>query len=698
MKRPGKSMGLAALLIILCCTPILQAASPFSGCGMLVQGPNCLLFQPGGGPMALYGLGNYGPFHAGDHVCVTGQLQMYCQPQCADAMGCIVNNSISPANPPDSQYQACGSLIDQAGCMLFVPDNEPMAHLRLDNYGSFHVGNRVCVTGNRLNDCLNPCPAATGCIVSNSITMQGQHGSGFCGCGVIVGDSTCIMFSPGGDPFTRFVLSNAFGFQVGDTVRVFAPGVLPCSTVCQGAAGCLEVDSILFCAPPPMMPMSGHAVLRLDSGDSLAAIVSSIGSSVIDSIAHRMTYLLRFDDTLSVDAQLEILRTHHGVLFAEPNFETSLPEVQQMSISFPDENAPPLVYGVSPASYFEQPANYEIGIDSAHARTQGNGTRVAVIDNGIELTHPLFAGALDTSRYDFFDNDDDPSELPGTVYGHGTFVAGLIRLTAPESKLMPLRAFDQDGVGNTFAIAQAIYYAIDHGADIINMSFGVYDNSYLLVKACSTAVANGVTMVAATGNDSTFMPIFPAALNGVIAVSALDTTEAIAWFSNYGEYIDVCAPAVNLYSSLAGTYQWGTWSGTSFGAAVVSGTCALAKAAFPDLNSFSMEIQIRSTASKTLHGTTIVPVDPYYGYGCVNAAGAVWNESPPIVILVGDADGSGSVDISDAVYLCTYIFASGPPPALFDAGDANCDRVIDISDVVFLINYIFAGGRAPGCQ
>jgi subtilisin family serine protease len=228
------------------------------------------------------------------------------------------------------------------------------------------------------------------------------------------------------------------------------------------------------------------------------------------------------------------------------------------------------------------------------------------------------------------------------------------------------------------------------------MSFGVYDNSSALVKACSTAVVAGVTLVAATGNDSTLMPIFPAALPGVIAVSALDTTNAIANFSNFGFYIDVCSPGVKLYSTLAGTYEWGTWSGTSFAAALVSGTCALAAAVDTSLKALEMQSHIRASACRTLGGMTITPPDPYYGYGCINAADAVWSLASPEVPLRGDVDGSGGIDVSDAVYLCDFIFNSGTTPPLTVA-DVNCDLTIDISDVVYLIAYIFAGGQPPGC-
>ncbi len=695
MKRPTKMMKALALFVVILCEFAIVQGMPFNGCGNLIQGPNCLLFAHNGNPQSLFVLSNYGNFHSGDHVCVIGDLTMGCQTSCAGAIGCVQNDSIHAFMPPGS-FQACGVLVFFGNCQVFAPAGSPGTHYRLDHYGGFHAGDSVCVSGVLDSACQHPCQGLDGCIRSNSIMPTGPHGSYFCGCGVIVADSSCVVFAPNGEMCTRFVLDNAGGFQVGDTVRVCGNITAPCSTSCDGVAACVVVDSINYCLPPPVIPMLGHVVLRLVNADSLDAIAESIGSSVVDSIAQHLTYLLRFNDSLSVDALLELLRLHPEVTYAEPNFEMSLPEVLQMSMSFPDENAPPLVLGVSPASYYDQPAAYSIGVDSAQVRTHGDGVIVAVVDNGIRLTHPLFAGAFAGPGYDFFDNDADPSEEPGEAFGHGTFVAGLIKLTAPDCKLLPLRAFDSNGVGSSFAIAQGIYYAIDHGADIINMSFGVYDNSSALVKACSTAVAAGVTLVAATGNDSTLMPIYPAALPGVIAVSALDTTNAIANFSNFGYYMDVCSPGVKLYSTLAGTYEWGTWSGTSFAAALVSGTCALAAAVDTSLKSLEMQSHIRASASRTLGGMTITPPDLYYGYGRINAADAVWSLGSTPIPLRGDADGSGNIDVSDAVYLCDFIFRGGPAPEL-DLGDVNCDLSIDISDVVYLIAYIFTGGQPPGC-
>ena len=253
-------------------------------------------------------------------------------------------------------------------------------------------------------------------------------------------------------------------------------------------------------------------------------------------------------------------------------------------------------------------------------------------------------------------------------------------------------------MGTSWAITQSIYLAIAEGAKVINMSFGFHEDSYAVMKACSTAVAAGITLVEAVGNDSSFHPTAPSSYPGVIAVSALDTNSAFASFSNFGNHVDVCAPGMKLYGALSGTYQWGTWSGTSFAAALVSGSCALVLGVDPNLTTAQMESRMRSTATKQFDGIVVHPPDVRYGYGRVDANNAVLNLGQPAPNLHGDVDHSGSIDVSDCVFLISYVFGRGAPPDPLEIGDANCDYQVDISDIVTLIAYIFGGGALPVCQ
>jgi len=457
---------------------------------------------------------------------------------------------------------------------------------------------------------------------------------------------------------------------------------------------------ISFCgiqaAGSPRHPVPGQAVIRLAKSGRPESILRWAGANLKDSIPGRHTFLVQMPGRISLDSLLSRLARLPGVLYAEPNYELQLPETYQMSISFPDDDAPPLLNGVDPASFFAQPAAYFLGIDSAQLTSTGLGVTVAVIDNGFDFTHPLLAPRLLAVGYDFVNNDSDPSCDSGAVFEHGTFVAGLIALTAPDCALLPLRSFDGNGLGTTFSAADAIYYAVSHGASIINMSFGTTSNSTVLSQACSAATAAGVHMIAASGNNSSSIPSYPAAYPGVIAVSGTDTLDLLASFSNFGDHIDICAPAVNLYSTLAGSSDWGTWSGTSFAAPFVSATCAMVLERNPTYTVDAMENHIRSTAAVALRWGTVTPPDPAYGYGGIDVANAVYAASPAMAGSAGDANASGQIDLGDVIFIVTCLQRGEVPTSSSRMADVNCDGVVDKLDIEFLVSHIFKGGPPPG--
>ena len=160
------------------------------------------------------------------------------------------------------------------------------------------------------------------------------------------------------------------------------------------------------------------------------------------------------------------------VVYAEPNFIGRAPEGVQR-VSWPK--------GEEDDDYQEQWAAGMIRLPEAHTITRGAGITIAVLDTGVDATHPALAGQL-VNGYDFVDLDADPSEGGSAEqnlhYGHGTHVAGLVALVAPEAKIMPLRVLDENGSGNIWVLAEALTYAINpdgnlntaDGADVINLS------------------------------------------------------------------------------------------------------------------------------------------------------------------------------------------------------------------------------------
>jgi hypothetical protein len=254
---------------------------------------------------------------------------------------------------------------------------------------------------------------------------------------------------------------------------------------------------------------------------------------------------------------------------------------------------------------------------------------------------------------------------------------------------MPLRAFNGNGVGNTFAVAQAIYYAIDNGADAINMSFSTYNNDALISEAVDSALSADLYMIAAVGNDSSNIVVYPAALAGVIGVSAIDTTEQLAAFSNYGSHVDLCAPGVNVYSALAGDFDWGTWSGTSFAAPMVTATCALLAAMTDTLANSQMDAIITLSARDTLMQDTIPDgvYDMAYGHGCLDVWGAI-----SYYLNGGDKNRGGSQQLpgmAEAVSLIDYIYrgnnGDGVQPVKMEIYDYDGNGIINILDVTKLI-------------
>ena len=139
---------------------------------------------------------------------------------------------------------------------------------------------------------------------------------------------------------------------------------------------------------------------------------------------------------------------------------------------------------------------------------------------------------------------------------------------------MPIRAFDDEGSSDHFTIAKAIHWAVDNGADVINMSFGTLDQSKVLKEAVEYASKNGVTMTGSAGNENTEDPQYPAAYDKVISVGATDFWDIKASFSNFGGSIDVTAPGVSIIAPYPGGY-YAVVSGTSFSAPLVAGEAAL---------------------------------------------------------------------------------------------------------------------------
>lgn len=183
--------------------------------------------------------------------------------------------------------------------------------------------------------------------------------------------------------------------------------------------------------------------------------------------------------------------------------------------------------------------------------------------------------------------DDDSLTALGTVppvpaaFGHGTMVAGLVHRVAPHAKILPLKAFSADGTGRSSDIARAIYYAVERGANVINMSFTLAVVSEEVLWATAYAALNRVVLVGSAGNEGREMRAWPAEHKHVVGVGATTLDDRRAPFSNQGyDTVELAAPGVDLVTTYPGGH-YAAVSGTSFSAALVSGAAALMYDAAP---------------------------------------------------------------------------------------------------------------------
>lgn len=190
----------------------------------------------------------------------------------------------------------------------------------------------------------------------------------------------------------------------------------------------------------------------------------------------------------------------------------------------------------------------QVGMEAAWRQgATGRGVTVAIIDTGVSPV-PDLGEVQWAPGYDFVDDDEDAADQNG----HGTHVAGTVAQStnnglgvagvAFQARIMPLRVLDARGRGQTGDIADAIRFAADHGADVINMSLGGGGRSAILADAVDYAVRQGVVVVAAAGNESRGQVSYPAAYAGAIGVAAVDALGEPAFYSNWGSAVDIAAP------------------------------------------------------------------------------------------------------------------------------------------------------------
>jgi subtilisin family serine protease len=386
-------------------------------------------------------------------------------------------------------------------------------------------------------------------------------------------------------------------------------------------------------------PSANTTIDRINSSYGTRTLQRLLGSANI--------YLLELPPRSDEKEMANKMEKDWRLLYAEPNFIAELPEAVARHRALGES---------SPALASEQYAVDALNLPCAHGIARGRGSVVAVLDTGVQLDHPDLRESFEgVKRYDFVDDDADPSDerrgldedgngYTDEMVGHGTHVAGIVGLVAPEAKIMPLRVLSSDGYGYSFAIAEAIAYAERNGANVINLSLSTPEQSGLLANAISKASKKGTVVVAAAGNSGNMVRQYPAANSSALGVTSVDEESEKSTFASYGYWVDVAAPGDEIYSALpTNDHAW--WSGTSMAAPFVAGQAALIHSVNPSLSVGTIQDLIAETAR------SLDAQNPTYrnrlGDGQVDIGGSLGELSPGPECDGAAGDSAGGDDDDD---------------------------------------------------
>lgn len=385
----------------------------------------------------------------------------------------------------------------------------------------------------------------------------------------------------------------------------------------------LEERALLTVTPGPLSSATVsnsaliHLASRADAPVALKAIYDAGG--YVDGAYDDTAWGIVFRPDVSRDGVLNAWKEQSWLA----NAETDSPiQASALNVNDPMAAQQWAMNGSSVAS---------VNAEAAWGRTVGQGVVVAVIDSGIDLLQPDLKGQLwvnpneingnrrDDDRDGFIDDTNGANFLNNTGNvqddaGHGTHVSGIIAASvnnttggvglAPGAKIMALKVLDSAGNGSLNGAINAIYYAVNHGAKVINASWTMSFGTPALQAAVAYAANKNVVFVTAAGNEGVNNDITPSypgnyRYSNVLTVTAVDNAGKLAGFSNFGATkVDLAAPGVNITSTVAGgTYE--AWDGTSMATPYVSATAALVASLRPDYTAAQIVAQIKNTVHRT---------------------------------------------------------------------------------------------------
>jgi subtilisin family serine protease len=352
--------------------------------------------------------------------------------------------------------------------------------------------------------------------------------------------------------------------------------------------------------------VDGEVLVWLQASADPRAFEARTGLKLQDQLPGLPFYRFSIVDGLNPRLKAASVAAQPGVLAAEPNFSVLSPWATRRVT---------WVVGSDAEGYATQWAPQVLGLPQAHIVSKGSGVTVAILDTGADAEHPALAGHLGPG-YDFIANDSDPREEGSAdtdaAFGHGTHVAGLVAMVAPEAHIVPLRTLHPDGSGDLWTQVVAMQYAFQQGAGVINLSFSFGERSRIfdeIIRAvsCGSAVnafcrggkSVGAVVVAAAGNTGAAVREFPgaSALPGLLGVAASTKSDTLASFSTFGSWLPLAAPGEEVVSSVPGG-GYAAWSGTSMATPIVAGTVALVRSVSPLLAPAEAAHQVVDSATK----------------------------------------------------------------------------------------------------
>lgn len=378
--------------------------------------------------------------------------------------------------------------------------------------------------------------------------------------------------------------------------------------------------------------LEDEVIVTLLAGVDPADIAQSVGCVLVAWSANERWASFRAAATQDPATLVGLIAQAPGVLTAETNSWLESAEARQQSFAFDDG------FG-NPTTFAAQPAASALDLGRAHMVSTGRGVLVAVLDTGVDPAHPAIHRQY-IGGYDFVDQDALPFESPNGIdddgdgnvdeaHGHGTHVAGIVALTAPEAELLIVRVLDADGRGDVSSVVAGIRYAALRGARVINLSLGMLKRSDAIQNALDEAAEAGITVITSAGNWGAENPReFPASSSHASAVAAVDASAHPAMFTSFSGDVKLSAPGVGIRSAFPGG-GYRLWSGTSMSAPFVAGTAALLLQIHPEWNADRVMGRLGATARPILEATAAQRGK--LGVGALDAGAALWPDFRPSV-------------------------------------------------------------------